>query len=89
VLADGTDNDSQIFIPIRTALRRVFNSTWLNPVFISVRDPHAMGAAETEIAALLRERHRLEPSGKPDDFSIQNKAKVLAAQKRLPALLLG
>jgi len=83
VLADGSDEDNQVLIPIQTALRRVFNLTWLNPVFVSVRDSKKMGEAETEIVELLRDRHRLEASGKANDFSIQNKIKVLAAQKEL------
>ena len=83
VLADGSDEDNEVLIPIRTALRRVFNSTWLNPVFVSVRNPGEMAETENAIAKLLRDRHRLEPTGKPDDFSIQNKTKVLAAQKQV------
>lgn len=83
ILADGSDQDNQILIPINTALRRVFNLTWLNPIFVSVRDTDKMTAAETELALLLRMRHRLEPQGKPDDFAIQNKTKVLAMQKQL------
>jgi putative ABC transport system permease protein len=83
VLADGSDEDNQVLIPIRTALRRVFNSTWLNPVFVSVRDSGKMDQAESEIASLLRVRHRLEPDRKLDDFSIQNKTKALAAQKQV------
>ena len=39
IQADGSDQDDQVVIPIRTALRRVFNLTWLNPIFVSVRDP--------------------------------------------------
>ncbi len=83
VLADGSNQDSQALIPIRTALRRVFNARWLNPVFVSVRDARSMDRASTEIASLLRERHRLDANGKPDDFSIQNKEGVLGAQKKL------
>ncbi|HEY1985154.1 MAG TPA: ABC transporter permease [Terracidiphilus sp.] len=83
ILADGSDQDNQILIPIRTALRRVFNVTWLNPIFVSVRDPNQMTAAETEIAHLLRARHRLEPGGRTDDFAIQNKSRMLATQKQL------
>src|ERR1700692_4374017 len=83
ILADGSDEDNQILIPIRTALRRVFNLHWLNPIFVSVRDPNQMTAAETEMAQVLRVRHRLEPGGRPDDFAIQNKSKVLAAQKQI------
>jgi putative ABC transport system permease protein len=83
IQADGSDEDNQILIPIRTAFRRVFNLNWLNPIFISVRDPNQMTAAETEMAQVLRARHRLEPGGRPDDFAIQNKSKVLAAQKQI------
>jgi putative ABC transport system permease protein len=83
IQADGSDQDNQIVIPIRTALRRVFNLTWLNPIFVSVRDPMQMPAAESGIAQLLRSRHHLEASGKPDDFSIQNKTKALAAQRQI------
>ena len=83
VLADGSDEDDRIVIPIHTALRRVFNSTWLNPVFISVRDVTEMDEARTDVAALLRDRHRLAQRNKSDDFSIQDKTKVLAARKQL------
>ena len=83
VLADGSDEDDRIVIPIHTALRRVFNSTWLNPIFISVRDVTEMDQARSDVAALLRERHRLVQRNKPDDFSIQDKTKVLAARKQL------
>jgi putative ABC transport system permease protein len=82
-LADGSDEDDFVMIPIRTALRRVFNSTWLNPIFVSIRDPEQMSRAEAEIAGVLRVRHRLEATGKPDDFAIQNRNKVLANQKQL------
>jgi putative ABC transport system permease protein len=81
VQADGSDEDNQVVIPLRTALRRVFNATWISAVFVSVRDPERMGEAEAEIAALLRERHQLERTGKPDDFAVQNKTRFLAAQR--------
>jgi putative ABC transport system permease protein len=87
IQADGSDQDNQILIPVRTALRRVFNVTWLNPIFVSVRDPAEMSAAEAGVGQLLRSRHRLETSGKPDDFSIQNKTKTLAAQRQIAASL--
>ena len=82
ILADGSDEDNLVLIPIRTALRRVFNMTWLNPIFVSVRRPQDMDAAQVQIANLLRIRHRLAQQEKPDDFSIQNPAKTLAMQKQ-------
>jgi len=83
VLADGSDEDDRIVIPIHTALRRVFNSTWLNTIFISVRDVTEMDEAHEDVVVLLRERHRLVERNKSDDFSIQDKTKVLAARKQL------
>src|SRR6185436_5466402 len=80
-LADGADEDNQIVVPLRTALRRILNSTWLSTVFVSVRDPRRMDEAQTEIGELLRERHRLDRNGKPDDFAIQNRTRFLAAQR--------
>jgi putative ABC transport system permease protein len=83
ILADGSDEDNLVLIPIRTALRRVFNSTWLNPVFISVRRPQEMDAAVAQIANVLRIRHRLAQQGKVNDFSIQDPSKTLATQKQV------
>ena len=83
IQADGSDQDNQVVIPIRTALRRVYNLTWLNPIFVSVRDRAQMTAAEGSISELLRVRHRLQTRDKPNDFSIQNKTKTLAAQQQI------
>ncbi len=77
VQADGSDEDNQIVIPLRTALRRVFNTTWISAVFVSVRDPERMAEAEAGIAELLRERHR------EDDFAVQNRAKMLASRQEM------
>lgn len=54
--ADGADEDNQVVVPLRTALRRVFNTPWLSAIFVSVRDPARMEEAESAITALLRER---------------------------------
>ncbi|HSS78854.1 MAG TPA: ABC transporter permease [Thermoanaerobaculia bacterium] len=90
VLADGSDEDSTIVIPIRTALRRVFNVAYLSTVFVTVRDSSRRGqmdAAQAEIGALLRQRHRLRDNAPADDFAVQDKAKLLASQKEAAATL--
>lgn len=92
VLADGSDEDNQILVPVRTAMRRVLNTRWLNGVFVSVRDPRRMREAEVEIGNMLRARHRTGTAERADDFEIQNTAKFIAAQKRVAdsfALLTG
>jgi len=76
----GQDQDDQIFIPLRTALRRVFNLTYVGTVYVSVRDNRDMDSASLEIRDLLRERHRLKPNA-PDDFTIQSQTAILDAQE--------
>jgi len=75
----GKDQDDQIVIPLRTALRRVFNLTYLSAIYVSVRDGERMDSAASAIADLLRERHRLHP-GAADDFTIQSQSSLLTAQ---------
>ncbi len=76
----GQDQDDQIFIPLRTALRRVFNLTYVSTIYVSVRDNREMYSASLEIRDLLRERHRLKPNV-PDDFTIQSQTAILDAQE--------
>jgi putative ABC transport system permease protein len=78
--ADGSDQDGNVFVPARTALRRVFNTTWLTAVFVSVEDRGQMREAEAQVRNLLRERHRL-PAQAADDFQVQDQARLLAMQR--------
>jgi len=77
---NGVDQDDQIFIPIRTALRRVFNLTYISAINIQVANTEAMGPAVAQVTEVLRDRHRLNKQQKPDDFTIQNQADLLEAQ---------
>lgn len=76
VLPDGSDEDNQIVVPIRTALRRVFNLTWLTSIFVSVRDPASMETAIAQLNVAMRERHGRE------DFAIQNTMKFVSMQQQ-------
>src|SRR5262245_43231334 len=38
MMADGSDDDDQVLIPVRTALRRALNIEWLGAIFVSVTD---------------------------------------------------
>ncbi len=72
VTADGADEDNQVLVPFRTAMRRVFNTTWLTTIFVTATD---VDAARAEIAELLRTRHGRE------DFSVQNTTMFLSMQQ--------
>jgi putative ABC transport system permease protein len=89
VSADGSDEDTQVLVPIRTALRRVLNVRWLSAIYVSARNEKGMEQAQTQVRDVLRERHRPAPpphdsdaANQPDDFAVQNTASFLAMQKR-------
>jgi len=78
---NGFDQDDQIFIPIRTALRRVLNLSYINTINIQTTSAEAMARAVAQITEVLRERHRLNKQRKLDDFTIQNQSDLLEAQR--------
>jgi putative ABC transport system permease protein len=78
---DGlSEEDNQVVIPLRTALRRVFNLDYLKMVYVQVRDGEDLQDAEAQIADVLRARHHIAPLGRTDDFAIQNQRLVLTAR---------
>ncbi len=87
----GIDEDDQIFIPINTALRRLFNLTYLGSLYIQAKDERVMGAAAQQVTELLHERHRIK-AGQPEDFTLQTQAEILEAAQETSqtfSLLLG
>jgi putative ABC transport system permease protein len=76
---NGADQDDVILVPLETAMRRILNVTYVQTLYVKARDSRALESAEKEIASLLRQRHRLQ--GKADDFTIQNQATVLEAER--------
>src|SRR5512133_2112473 len=76
--ASGTDQDDLVLVPLGAALRRLMNVDHLSAVYVQARRGRT-GEASAEIAALLRERHRLR-EGKTDDFTVQDQADALAVE---------
>jgi putative ABC transport system permease protein len=83
--ADGADQDNQVLVPFRTALRRVFNVRWLTSAYVGVTDPVRMEEATLAIERLLRQRHRVGERRAADDFAVQNTARTRAFQQELTA----
>jgi putative ABC transport system permease protein len=87
----GEDEDDQILVPLRTAMNKLMNVTYLSNIFVEAAGFDNIHLAEAEIRSLLRERHRLH-GAKEDDFTIQNQADVIEAQSsvtRTFGLLVG
>ena len=88
--ANGVDQDDLIIVPLETAMRRLFNVTHIQIIYVQARNAEYLGRAEKEIRDILQKRHRLR--NKPDDFTIQNQATLLAAEREMSdsmTLLIG
>jgi putative ABC transport system permease protein len=77
---NGADQDDQILVPLRTAMRRVFNVTYIGNIYVQVRSETEMDQCVARLAEILRERHKLR-AGRADDFTIQNQAELLKTQQ--------
>ncbi len=75
----GGDQDDVIYIPIHTALRRLFNLTYINNIFVQARSSEHIERAAEEVQEILRERHRQRD--KPDDFTIQSQTEIIKTEQ--------
>jgi putative ABC transport system permease protein len=74
-----TAEDDQIYIPLRTAMRRLMNVEYYSGLLLEIDRPEHMEDAATTIAFLLRERHH-HLANLPDDFQIQNEKSLLETE---------
>jgi putative ABC transport system permease protein len=92
----GQDQDDLILIPLSTAKRQVTGGNQANAgavgsIMVQAVNSASMDQAQSEVGALLRQRHRMQP-GQDDDFTIRNLSEVFAAQEssaRVMSILLG
>lgn len=88
--ANGADQDDLIIVPLTTAMRRLFNVTYVDRIYVQAVNADALYQAEKEIRNILRQHHRLREE--PDDFTIQNQATLLETERetsREMTLLVG
>ncbi len=87
---NGTDQDDRVFVPLRTAMRRLVNVDYMDNIFVQAREGIPLYVAEAEIRTVLRKQHRL--GNKSDDFSVLNQSDLINLQKettRSLTLLIG
>ena len=89
----GQDQDDIAVMPYTTVQRKLLAQTIpsINAIMISCVSPDAAHLAETQITALLRQRHRI-PAGAPNDFMVRNLTDVAQAASQtneVMTLLLG
>lgn len=90
----GQDQDDVVFVPLRTAQRKLVGSQFPNSVgavMVKARSAELLGQAEEEVKSLLNQRHRIT-AGKEPDFSTRNLSEILAVAEqssKAMSLLLG
>lgn len=90
----GTDQDDVIFVPLRTAQRKLVGSLFPNSVgsiLVKAKSEEQLPGAEEEIKQLLDQRHRIT-NGKEPDYTVRNLSEILAVAEqssKAMSLLLG
>ncbi|MDQ2703133.1 MAG: ABC transporter permease [Pseudomonadota bacterium] len=92
----GQDQDEIVMVPLETGRRRLLGAMGLPPsavmqIALTVGDARDLAYAQTEVEALLRQRHKIRP-GADDDFRVRNISEIVAtrtATTNLMSKLLG
>lgn len=78
----GGDDNASVYVPITTLMFRLLGRNWLDAILVQADSSARLPAIRYDIANILRRNHRLAP-GRPDDFTIQDPAKLLAAEHEI------
>ncbi len=76
----GTNPDSAVFVPMKTAETRIFGREELDSIAVRVRDGASIERAMVDIERVLRQEHRILP-GRPNDFGIIDRREFLDTQQ--------
>jgi len=88
--AMSEDQDDTILVPLTTLQKKITGQPWLRFVMVSAKSRSGSYAAQQQIEALLRDRHRMRPE-QANDFTVRNLADMAdlasEASKVMTALL--
>jgi len=87
----GQDQDDTVIAPYSTVMKRLLGTTKIAIIYVAARDENLVKQAQTEIEALLRQRHRIGP-GQDSDFMMRSQeemAAMAATSTRTLSILLG
>ena len=74
----GRDQDDAAFAPYTSVQKKLLGNARVQVAYVSAVSAEATYTAQTQIAGLLRQRHKLAP-GAPDDFTVRNMSDVAEA----------
>jgi putative ABC transport system permease protein len=83
---DVSNEDSQLYVPLRTAMHRLMNLDHFSSIAIEIVDLGRMDEASQQVRELLHLLHRIR-KGQADDFQIQNQKTLLETQAAAAARL--
>lgn len=69
--------DNVVMVPVKTAMRRLFNLDYLNKIYIEVDDLENMISVENDIAEILRKTHKLKDE--ENDYTFINQINEIRA----------
>jgi putative ABC transport system permease protein len=87
----GQDQDDQILAPYTTVMKQLMGSPRISMIYVSARSADSVGAAQTEIDALLRQRHKVQ-RGADSDFTMRSQEEIAstsAQTSKTLSVLLG
>src|SRR4030066_2277193 len=90
----GQDQDDTVYVPVTTAQKKLFGTAvpgMVRIIMVKAKSSGDLATAESQIADLLRQRHRLSPK-EENDFTIRNLTQMMQAAEestKVMAILLG
>ena len=92
--AVGTDQDDVVYVPLTTAQKQLFGTTFpgqVRMIMVQATRDELLDTAQEKITLLLRQRHRIGHN-QDDDFSVRNITQMMEAFQtatRILTILLG
>jgi putative ABC transport system permease protein len=90
----GQDQDDTIYIPVTTAQKKIFGTTFpgmVRTIMVKAKSSEDLNAAEKQIIELLRQRHHIGPK-KDNDFTVRNLTQIMQVAEqstKVMTILLG
>lgn len=76
---DVSNEDNEIYVPLRTAMKRLMNVDYYSGILVEVNSLRNMDQAADQVRTLLHQAHHIQ-SNQPDDFQVQNQKTLLDTQ---------
>ncbi|ABZ85594.1 conserved hypothetical protein [Heliomicrobium modesticaldum Ice1] len=81
-----TNNDDRVFVPVTTAMNRLFGMTKVNTIYVSAHSTDVIDQAQAEVASTLRIQHNLS-TREDNDFSITSQAQILNTAQGITGIM--